>query len=107
MDILYIVKIYYLSFFESAKAFLKSLKEFERPYINTPPLYTLVANMANRIIDTMRMPNDNAISHTGIFNIPTRKNMTIGVKNGIYEDTVIKVVSGTDNPNMAMKNAMI
>lgn len=66
-----------------------------------------VLYMANRIIDTMRMPNDNAISHTGIFNIPTRKNMTIGVKNGIYEDTVIKVVSGTDNPNMAMKNAMI
>src|SRR5690625_5133198 len=95
------------SFFDRAIAFLKSLNKLERLYISTPPLYTRAPKIPNKIIETTNKPIANTISQAGIFNIPTRKNITIGVKNGIYEEIVTNFESGTLKPNMAMKKAII
>ena len=51
--------------FVSCKAFLISLKEFDFPYIKTPPLYTLAPNIARITIDAIKIAIPSIGSHTG------------------------------------------
>ncbi len=89
-------------FFVNCNAVLISLKEVDFPYIKTPPLYTLAPNTANKMIVATNSPIDNPTTQKGIFNIPTRKNIIIGVKNGINDVAVIKPTSGWPRPNIAI-----
>jgi len=91
-------------FFVNCNAVLISLKELDLPYISTPPLYTRAPKMAKMTMVTNRMTIPKIASHVGISNIPTRKNIIIGVKKGIYEVIVMKEESGFPRPNMEIMN---
>lgn len=74
--------------------------------MRTPPLYTFAAKMPSTIILIIKITIPNSGSQNGKLRIPTRMNMIIGVKKGIYDVIVIKVASGVYKPNMANRKPM-
>src|SRR5690625_7656981 len=88
------------SFFVNTNAFLKSFNVREGPYISTPPRYILAPNHPNNPIVKIRSAIETEISQIGTSNIPTRKYIIIGEKNGIKEVIVINLASGIPKPKI-------